>query len=444
MIKFETNDEAKKINFELIYSIALIAVLCFLGGNRIASLFVLVGFIPLILKPEFLIGPIFFATIWGSYIVVLEGQSLSRYLVIFFIAGVVMKMLVEKSRLNLDFWFGTSVAAILLGLALSLWGIYDYTSIPTSYILNFLLLIAILHCPISSKELLIKQLWCFSVLSVMFGYWFLLRNGLDAFESGKIGMLEEGVNSNSVGKGICILIIIILAHFLIKGFKGKFVHIALILVSILLLFLTGSRTSFVAFLIAGIIIVLYWMKLNAKKIWKAALIIGIAVVGFYFVYNYLLEALPSLMQRFTFKDTLEDGGTGRVDVWKAYIEVYLPEYWFIGVGFDPLNLFHAIKKVNGIGHGAHNHIIDMLASTGIVGLMLYSWMHIKGLRIGSSYAKTDITILLPWSMLIATLLLGIGENVLRGRILWLSLALIVVFKNLIDKEKEHELVGEKS
>ena len=434
MERIESSDIVKIKYPRMLYSFILLAALCiFGGGNKVLSIVVLAALSPLILTPEYLLGPLLFSSIWSGYILVAGSQSLARYLTIFFLAGVLIKMINKGTPVKVDFWFKTTIAAILLGVALSFWGIHDYVSFPWSYVLNLLLFLAMLYCPITSKELLVRQIWLFACLSIAYAYWFLLRNGLDAFEAGKIST-EDGVNSNSIGKGLCVIGIIILAHFIISRLRGKFIHVALILVTLFLIFLTGSRTSLVAILISGIITVLFYMKLNARRIMKAILLIILIIGGCYFVYQNLLEALPVLMSRFTLEDTLSDGGTGRIDVWKAYITEYLPDYWLFGTGFDPLNLFRAVERVNGIGHGAHNHIIDILASTGIVGLVLYSWMHIKGLSIGAKYSRKDITMILPWSMLIATLFLGIGENVLRGKLLWFSLALIIMLRNIIDKE----------
>jgi len=427
--------DAKIKHPELIYSFVLMAVLCLLGGgNSIFSILILICFIPLMFKPEYLIGPVIFSSIWGNYIIVASGQSLARYLTLFFIFGVLVKVIQQKRKIKVDFWFITIILAILLGLMLSMFGIHGYTSIPTSYILTMFLFLVAIYCPISSKEVLIKQLWYFSILSIAYSCWFLLRNGLDAFDEGKIGMIEDGVNSNTVAKGICIVAIVILTHFLYVNLKRKIVHITLILMSVFLLFITGSRTALVAFIIAGTICILYWLRSSSKKAIGAIIVIAVSLILFTYIYNFLLEALPELMKRFALDDVLEDGGTGRIDVWKAYMECYFSDYWFFGIGFDPLNLYYAVENVNGIGHGAHNHIIDILASSGMVGLVLYFSMYIKAYKEGFKLAKTEKSVIIPLGMLTASLALGIGENVLRGRLLWFSIFLILMLKQVNEKK----------
>lgn len=422
---------------EMLYSILLLIALCLIGGgSKIVSLIVLTGFVPLILKPEYLIGPVFFSSIWSGYILVGDGQSLARYLSLFFIFGVFAKSILHKIKIKVDFWFLTSVLGVLLAVILSSFGIYSYTSIPVSFVLNMLLFLVTLYCPIRSKEVVTKQLWFASVLSVIYACWFLLKNGLDAFEGGKIGTLEEGVNSNNFGQGLSLLAIVIFAHLLLKRFKGKVWHISLMLISVFLIFLTGSRTALIALIISAVFILLFWMRLNSRKIGISFVIIVVALALLWYIYDYLLEVLPELMGRFSFEDIMEDGGSGRIDVWSAYFKIYFPKYWLFGMGFDPNNLFYAIEAANGVGHGAHNIIVDILASSGVVGLVLYMSMYMKGISSGMKFAKKDMNALLPLGILIAYLSCGIGENVLRGRMAWFAIALILLLKKSYDNENK--------
>lgn len=419
---------------KLLYSLVLIAVLSFFGGmNKLIPAVVLVAFIPLMFDPEYLIGPVFYSCMWNGHDIFTSGQTFARYFIIFFIFSVVVNIIQKNRRIKVDFWFITVVLGILLALMLSAFGVYGYTSIPASYILNLMLFLVALYCPVKSKDLFKKQLWYFAILSLIYTTWFVLRNGFDAFEEGKLGSIDD-VNTNGIGKILCIIAIVVFCHFLASGLQSRILHISMLLVSVLLLFLSGSRTSLLAFLIAAVICLLYWMKLNSRKIIGTVIVIALVLLLFSYIYDYLVEAYPVLMERFTVEDTLEDGGTGRVAVWASYMTRYFPKYFMFGMGFDPLNLFRAIESVNGIGHGAHNHIIDILASTGVVGLALYIPMHIKGCKEGMQLAKRDAFAMVPFGVLIATLAIGIGENILRGRLLWFSVALIMLLKKLNEQE----------
>ena len=86
-------------------------------------------------------------------------------------------------------------------------------------------------------------------------------------------------------------------------------------------------------------------------------------------------------------------------------------------------------------------IIDILASTGVVGLLLYSSMFIRGYRESTKLIKKDMSVIIPFAIFTASLAIGIGENVLRGRFVWMSIALILVLKRLFEKEQSEFLSG---
>ena len=438
MQKIKTRIGIKAQHTEMLYSMLLIIALCLFGSeNKLVVAIILLAFVPLIFKPEYLIGPILFSNAWGSWFLISEGQTFTRYLTLLFLLGVFLVVINRKEKIKVDFWFISIMTSLILGLALSMFGSHGYTSIPTSFILAMLLLLAMLYCPVKSKEGLIKQIWWFTIIGIAFAFFLILRNGLDVFEAGRFGVeTEESIGSNAVGKSICTLALVVFAHFLVGNFKGKILHISMILLSLFLIFLTGSRNALLAFIIASVICLLYWLKLNSRRLLPSMLLIAVMLVASYYIYNGLVDAFPDLMERFTLDNVMDDGGTGRIDIWKAYFGALFQDYWLFGLGFDPNNLYHAVQDVNGIGHGAHNHIVDILASTGIVGFVLFMWMHVRTYKISLNTIRRDVTALIPFAMLTATLLLGIGENVLRGRPLWFSTALVIVFYRLNKKEDE--------
>ena len=426
-----------RIGFEIkhpkmLYSALLIVALCLFGAeSNYFTIAILLGFVPLILNPEYLLGPVLFSNVWGAWFLVADGQTFARYLTLLFAFSVFLKVISVKQKIKVDFWFFTIVAAVALALATSAYGAWGYTSLPTSFALSMLLCFATIYCPIKSKELLLKQLWLFAIMGIIFAFWLVLRNGLDVFESGRLGAgLDEEMTANAVGKGICTFAALVFVHFLTNRFKGKVIHLTLLFVSVFLIFLTGSRNSLLALAITAIISLLYWLKLNSKRLIPVILLIAVILVGCYYLYNYLVEAFPSLMERFALSDVMEDGGSGRINVWSAYFKECFPKYWFVGMGFDPNNLIYDIQIINSVGHGAHNHIVDILASTGVVGLALFGAMHIKSYILSFKSIKRDTSAIIPFAIFTATLLLGIGENVLRGRMLWFATALVIVFYRL--------------
>ena len=102
---------------------------------------------------------------------------------------------------------------------------------------------------------------------------------------------------------------------------------------------------------------------------------------------------------------------------------YFPDYWLFGIGFDPLNMFYAAEAVNGIGHGAHNILIDILSASGLVGLTLFTTVYVRGFLDMKNGIKVNRNIFIPLAMMIGLLATGIGENVFRGRALWFAISL---------------------
>ena len=151
--------EKKKAIYQLIYVICILLAMAFFcnGTNRIAA-FIVVGLcLPLALKAERLIAPILFSTVFDTYILIAEGQSIGRYLTIIFLIGVFWKIVFQRLKIKVDFWFISIVLMIVLGFFLSFYGIDGYTSLPLQYVFNLLFFLCLIIYPFSSKRLLCKR-----------------------------------------------------------------------------------------------------------------------------------------------------------------------------------------------------------------------------------------------------------------------------------------------
>ena len=225
--------EEKNGNGLFTYSVIISVALCVLGSSGgIINLLLLLAYLPLVFKPSLLLGPIFLATVFDSYILVAAGQSFSRYLVLFFIAGIILNVVIVEKKVKTDFWFIAFLLMMGLGIALSSWGALGYVSIPTTYILNLMLFFCLAVCPVISLRQLVNSLWVFAILSELYAARFILQNGLSAFEEGRVGIFEESVNANEIAIGLALIGVIIVAHFLINNLRGKIIHIATFIVMI--------------------------------------------------------------------------------------------------------------------------------------------------------------------------------------------------------------------
>ena len=94
----------KSIDWYLVYSVVIMLILCALGNlsNIVVSAFVLILALPLIMKPEYLLGVVFFATVFDEYIIFSAGQSFSRFFVLFLLVFYILLHILSKiDRINL-------------------------------------------------------------------------------------------------------------------------------------------------------------------------------------------------------------------------------------------------------------------------------------------------------------------------------------------------------
>ena len=421
-----------KVDFFEKYAFIVTIIACVIcdAGHSISGLVIVAAFAVLILKPEYLLAPILFFSIFDDYLLMGTGSSISRFLTLYFIAGAAFLILkrgtIKKESLLL-------AALIPLGVILSLYSIFGKTKIPTSYILNVVLAITIMNISPSNNKKIVTQIHTFAILAVVYVYYMLAKNGFDSLVDGSRMTIAHEVNSNQLAMGLAIAMALLASDLLIFG-KHKVLNIVLMLVNCIALFLTGSRTG----LIAGIaaIFLLFIVATNEKgKRYKAILFSVLGATIFIFVYSYLQENFPLLMERFTVENVEETGGTGRLDVWKAYFEHYFSKYWLIGIGFSSENMYYAALSINGEGHGAHNLVVEIISKTGLVGVVLYGVCFLKYFKTAFKCVRENRFILCSIAIVFSILVNGIGENTLTVRFLWFGIGLGYLLSNSIENKQ---------
>ena len=402
------------------YAFVLTAAACFAGtlGSRIMMAGITALFALLIFKPEYLLGPIMFFTIFDDFLLVASNASASRFLAIFFILGAAWSILQRGSIKKVTLYFLLLIAFAVL---LSFYSTYGSTSLPISYILNVLLAITMLNLTATFPERIPELLYTYAVLTLVYIYFLLSKNGFDSLVEGSRMTIGEDVNSNALAMGLAMTMGVLVNH-LIFFKKHTVVNVLLIAANLVALFLTGSRTALIASVVTAFL--LYFINAqDSRSKRKAFLLLILSVVLLFAVYWGLEKFFPVLMERFTVENVEASGGTGRLDVWKAYFTELFPKYWFIGMGFAPSNLYYGISSLSTEAHGAHNIIVEILSRSGIVGMILYAGCVVGFFNTTSRKLQTNKALLLPLAMVITTLINGIGENVLTGRFLWFSLGL---------------------
>lgn len=431
-----SNPGDKKISLDhlcTIYAFLLTAAACLAGitGSKVLMLGIAALFAPLFLKPDMLLGPVLFFTIFDDFLLVAGNASASRFVTLFFIFGAAISMLRKGTIKSISLYF---VVLIFLGLLLSFYSTQGYTSLPISYILNVVLAIAMINLSATSTRNVAKQLHLYAVLALVFVYLLFIKNGFDSLMEGTRMSIDEGTNTNQLAMGLAIVMALLVSNLLLFK-KHVLLNVLLIGANLVALFLTGSRTALIAAIVAAFLIyIINAQDKHSKQRGFVFLIVSVALL--IFIYNTLQKYFPVLMERFTAEHVEESGGTGRVDVWKSFFVHLFPKYWFIGMGFDPSNLYYGIGALNPEAHGAHNILVDILSRSGVVGLILYAICIVRFFGVTLKNLRKSRSQVFSIAIVLTTLINGIGENVLTGRFLWFGIGLGYLLLNTANKENE--------
>ena len=197
-------------------------------------------------------------------------------------------------------------------------------------------------------------------------------------------------------------------------FRNKFMSLLYIMLPILLglCLTTQSRSSFfaVAVVIAVAFVYGFWFH-DQKSYWPLIVAISFASLGVvvFSDNSRIMETLTAGSLKYLFN--------GREDIWRAAWEIFqkAPIFGFGVDSFhDTLGEHLAIPgnaerfpglPVPNIFWNAHQIILGILAETGLAGLTIFSYLAIRGLRIG--FANSPET-LAPLFLLIAYIVAGIG------------------------------------
>lgn len=167
--------------------------------------------------------------------------------------------------------------------------------------------------------------------------------------------ISEEINPNTVAQ--CALMnLLIMFSYAMDNRKWRWVIPAIL--SIAVMIMVGSRTSFIALLIIPVTSFVLWAKTSRKiKVLAIAAVIAVAPL--------LLQQVYQANERLDIDTIVDDDGSGRFNTWESLWESVIPANPISGVGFGRINLTRLGYAVD-----ADNLYIDSLAQMGIVGLAL--------------------------------------------------------------------------
>ena len=186
---------------------------------------------------------------------------------------------------------------------------------------------------------------------------------------------------NNMGGAMCMLIPGVMYLGFLNKNKYSWIYIVLGTFLTLSLYFIQSRTSLaVGFLLYIGLLIIFIIKSNKINKILSSSLLSVLVIGFILLLtlknDYLMKLIDSLIN---FKD---DGGNGRMSIYKNGIENFFLKYPIFGTGFYSCNAFKwGNANSSFIPPRWHNTYVQLLASTGIVGLFAYIYHRIETLLI---------------------------------------------------------------
>lgn len=226
--------------------------------------------------------------------------------------------------------------------------------------------------------------------------------------------LMPDLNPNSAAQ-IIVLITIVIICTIIK-FR-KYMLLVPLLLNMYTLLELGSRTSFFTI---TIVFGVYFLLISKISLPRKVILVLIAICLYKLSASFFISTFSD--SRIVSDSIMDDEGSGRFLTWTALLVNVFPQHWFTGIGIGR-------ESYNALGFifDADNLYVDLLCQIGLVGFLLFFYIHcgiIKKLysRTKENAIKSDYFIM----FMIAFLFLGIGETVFTTPIYWATLMIVVV------------------
>ena len=221
----------------------------------------------------------------------------------------------------------------------------------------------------------------YALFQIYTSFNFILRYKEDAkMASGLCG------NPNFLGTLIVTVISIVTCSLLMgkKNILKKIIIIILLFISLINAQSTGPFLTYIL-LILFLIGFLYKKKnLVLKNILTLLIVLVVTYISIFLINKNLYKS--DRCEMCDIKETVNNGGNGRLDIWKKSIDIVKDNFIF-GVGFDNFYLAYPNPKIeSGVSFMITNGVIDLhiLVSNGVLGLIPYLILclltFIKGLK----------------------------------------------------------------
>lgn len=224
------------------------------------------------------------------------------------------------------------------------------------------------------KQLIIKAIILSGIVSIIVT----LLNIQTALDMRLAITLSSKMDSNDFACGMVIIISLLLTKLHNK--KRRIFHILLLIGCTAIIILSGSRGA----MLMGLSMLGVWIIISFKKKKAAVPFLIIIILAVLFLASY--EFLPEfLIDRMKIDTLVEDGGSGRAEIWAHAIDEFKNSNFFEVVFGSGYGSFQGRVNYIAAGHSgayqSHNMWINALIEGGLLGLTLMIIMFIKGFSI---------------------------------------------------------------
>ncbi|MBQ4153931.1 MAG: O-antigen ligase family protein [Clostridia bacterium] len=363
-----------------------------------------------------------------------QGNVISRLLAFALMGMISIYILMSKKIIlnGITIWFGAFIVFCLLS---SLWAINISLATERVFTLVQLFILSVLLYNYLYKENKVDyyiKVLCWS--GVIFAVYTVLYFGVEAYFAG----LEEGermggeiTNVNTIGLATATAALICLWNVFYNN--KKWYLIPTVICTIVALG-SGSRKVLVL-LFLGIALLFVLKGDSKKKIVSILQGIGVLIVLILVlqmpIFDTITSRMEGLFNMFTGEGSVESSANDRMIMIKIGLEKFLQDP-FKGVGIG--NSGYIVMDKMGRNTYLHNNYIELLASVGIFGTLLYYGMYFATMpQIFKSASKQDRYSILVLTILMLQLVIDYAAVQYYEKTPYLY---IVLFFLIADKEKE--------
>ena len=136
-----------------------------------------------------------------------------------------------------------------------------------------------------------------------------------------------------------------------------------------IIFSTGSRTGFIAYIIISIIYAIFRSKNNLRVIIKIFLVLSLSSTFMLIISNYISA---DILNRFSLDSIVSSEGTGRYQIWEDALTIfYNSNFIRILFGYGSGTIIDVYANNGYLNAVAHNIFIEKLIENGIIGFSIY-------------------------------------------------------------------------